>query len=258
MTGDSVPPADSAPPAGVPAPPNPTALLSVTGLQAGYGPFQVLHGVDLTVAQGEIVAVLGSNGVGKTTLNRTLSGLLRPTGGTIRFDGADITRTDHATIVRAGLIHVPEGRRVFPNLSVRDNLLLGSYARGRADRTASLDHVLSTFPRLRERLAQAAGSMSGGEQQMLAIGRGLMGQPRLLILDEPSLGLSPRLTEDLFNLIASLHASGLSILLVEQNVVQSLAVAQRAYVIEHGRVALSGGAATLLDDPRLRSAYLGL
>jgi branched-chain amino acid transport system ATP-binding protein len=233
-------------------------LLAVSALQAGYGPFQVLHGVDLTVAAGEIVAVLGSNGVGKTTLNRTLSGLIRPTGGAIRFDGVDITRSDHAAIVRAGLIHVPEGRRVFPNLSVRDNLLLGSYARGRADRATSLERVLTTFPRLRERLSQSAGSMSGGEQQMLAIGRGLMGQPRLLILDEPSLGLSPRLTEDLFTLIATLHASGLSILLVEQNVVQTLAIAQRAYVIEHGRVALSGDASALADDPRLRAAYLGL
>ncbi len=233
-------------------------MLAVSALQAGYGPFQVLHGVDLTVAAGEIVAVLGSNGVGKTTLNRTLSGLIRPTGGAIRFDGVDITRSDHAAIVRAGLIHVPEGRRVFPNLSVRDNLLLGSYARGRADRATSLERVLTTFPRLRERLSQSAGSMSGGEQQMLAIGRGLMGQPRLLILDEPSLGLSPRLTEDLFTLIATLHASGLSILLVEQNVVQTLAIAQRAYVIEHGRVALSGDASALADDPRLRAAYLGL
>ena len=233
-------------------------LLEVRALRAGYGPFLVLHGIDLEVAAGEIVAVLGANGAGKTTLNRTLSGLLRATGGGIRFDGADITRADHAAIVRAGLIHVPEGRRVFPNLSVRENLLLGAYARGRANRSASLEHVLTTFPRLRERLSQPAGSMSGGEQQMLAIGRGLMSQPRLLILDEPSLGLSPLLTEDLFRLITSLHASGLSILLVEQNVVQSLAIAGRAYVIEHGRVALFGDAATLADDPRLKAAYLGL
>ncbi|MBN8873824.1 MAG: ABC transporter ATP-binding protein [Rhodospirillales bacterium] len=233
-------------------------LLSVRGLHAGYGPFQVLHGIDLDVHPGEIVAVLGANGVGKTTLNRTLSGLLAPSAGTIRFDGADLTRADHAAIVRAGLIHVPEGRRVFPNLSVRDNLLLGAYARGRADRGATLERVLTIFPRLRERLAQHAGSMSGGEQQMLAIGRGLMGQPRLLILDEPSLGLSPRLTEDLFSLIATLHQDGLSILLVEQNVVQSLAIARRAFVIEHGHVALSAAAAQLTEDPRLRAAYLGL
>jgi branched-chain amino acid transport system ATP-binding protein len=233
-------------------------MLEVRDLSAGYGPFQVLYGIDLDVAEGEIVAVLGANGVGKTTLNRTLSGLLRARGGSIRFCGADITAADHADIVRAGLIHVPEGRKVFPNLTVRDNLLLGAYARGRADRAASLDRVFDTFPRLAQRQSQAAGSMSGGEQQMLAIGRGLMGQPRLLILDEPSLGLSPLLTEELFALIQRLNADGLSILLVEQNVMQSLAIAGRAYVIEHGRVALSGPAATLADDPRLKAAYLGL
>ncbi len=233
-------------------------MLQVRGLHAGYGAFEVLHGIDLDVGAGEIVAVLGANGVGKTTLNRALSGLLRARAGTIRFDGADIAQADHAAIVRAGLIHVPEGRRIFPNLSVRENLLLGSYARGRADRAANLRHVLEIFPRLHERLSQQAGSMSGGEQQMLAIGRGLMGAPRLLILDEPSLGLSPKLTEELFMLIARLHRAGLSILLVEQNVMQSLAIAQRAYVIEHGRVALSGTAATLADDPQLKTAYLGL
>ena len=233
-------------------------MLEVRDLSAGYGPFQVLHGIDLDVAEGEIVAVLGANGAGKTTLNRTLSGLLRARGGSIRFCGADITAADHADIVRAGLIHVPEGRKVFPNLTVRDNLLLGAYARGRAERAATLDYVFDTFPRLAQRRLQAAGSMSGGEQQMLAIGRGLMGQPRLLILDEPSLGLSPLLTEELFALIQRLNAQGLSILLVEQNVMQSLAIAGRAYVIEHGRVALSGPAATLADDPRLKAAYLGL
>ena len=232
-------------------------MLEVRGLEAGYGPFQVLHGLDLDVAAGEIVAVLGSNGVGKTTLNRTLSGLIRPRAGRISFEGRDITCAGHAAIVQAGLIHVPEGRKIFPNLSVRENLLLGAFARGHADRARSLAQVLDTFPRLSERLGQLAGSMSGGEQQMLAIGRALMGQPRLLILDEPSLGLSPLLTEELFALIARLHQAGLSILLVEQNVVQSLGIAQRAYVIEHGRVALHGAAADLAADPRLRAAYLG-
>jgi branched-chain amino acid transport system ATP-binding protein len=232
-------------------------LLHVENLHAGYGPFEVLHGINLAVAPGEIVAVLGANGVGKTTLNRALSGLL-PRRGAIRFAGTDITRADHAAILRQGLVHVPEGRRVFPNLSVRDNLILGSYLRGHAERAATLEKVLAIFPRLRERLRQRAGSMSGGEQQMLAIGRGLMSQPRLLILDEPSLGLSPLLVEELFALIATLHADGLSILLVEQNVVQSLALAGRAYVIEHGRVALSGPAAALAADSRLKAAYLGL
>ncbi len=233
-------------------------MLEVTDLHAGYGPFEVLHGLSLNVAAGEIVAVLGANGVGKTTLNRALSGVIPARSGRIRFDGADITGTGYDAIVKAGLIHVPEGRKIFPNLSVRDNLLLGAWLRGRSERARNLDEVLTLFPRLRERLAQFAGSMSGGEQQMLAIGRGLMAQPRLLILDEPSLGLSPLLTEEVFALIARLHADGMSILLVEQNVVQSLAIAQRAYVVEHGRIALSGPAADLAEDPRLRAAYLGL
>ncbi len=233
-------------------------MLEVSNLSAGYGPLEVLHGVSLSLAAGEIVAVLGANGVGKTTLNRVLSGVLRAASGTVRFDGVDITRAGHDDIVRAGLIHVPEGRKIFPNMSVRENLLLGAFLRGREQRARTMEQVLDIFPRLRERFSQLAGSMSGGEQQMLAIGRGLMAQPKLLILDEPSLGLSPLLTEEVFGLIARLHAEGLSILLVEQNVVQSLAIAARAYVIEHGRVALEGPAASLADDPRLRAAYLGL
>jgi branched-chain amino acid transport system ATP-binding protein len=233
-------------------------LLEIAELQAGYGAFQVLHGMRLAVRPGEIVALLGANGVGKTTLNRTVSGLLRPRAGRILFAGTDITGWDPAAIVGAGLIHVPEGRKIFPNLSVRENLLLGAYARGRAERPATLERVLDLFPRLRERLTQAVGSMSGGEQQMVAIGRGLMGQPKLLILDEPSLGLSPLLVDELFALIRRLHADGLSILLVEQNVLQSLGVAGRAYVMEHGRLVLEGNASMLLEDKRLKAAYLGM
>jgi branched-chain amino acid transport system ATP-binding protein len=233
-------------------------MLEVTGLHAGYGAFQVLHGVDLAVAPGEIVAVLGANGVGKTTLNRVLSGLIPPRAGTVRFAGQDITGAASSDIVSAGLIHVPEGRKIFPDLSVRDNLLLGAYRRATARSRQNIATVLDTFPRLAERLGQLAGTMSGGEQQMLAIGRAMMAEPKLLILDEPSLGLSPLLTEQLFTLIARLHATGLAILLVEQNVVQSLAIAGRAYVLEHGRVAVSGPAAELAADPRLKSAYLGL
>jgi branched-chain amino acid transport system ATP-binding protein len=233
-------------------------VLEVEDLVAGYGAFTVLHGRSLSVAAGEIVAVLGANGVGKTTLNRTLSGLIRPRSGRVVFEGRDITRSDHAAIVRAGLIHVPEGRKIFPTLSVRENLQLGSYARGKGERAQTLERVLDIFPRLRERLSQPVGSMSGGEQQMVAIGRGLMGRPRLLILDEPSLGLSPLLTDELFALIRRLHADGLSILLVEQNVLQSLAVATRAYVVEHGHVTLAGAASALLDDPKLKAAYLGM
>ena len=214
-----------------------SGLLEVQGLRAGYGRTEVLRGVDLSVGQGEIVVLLGSNGAGKSTLNNTLCGLLRPWGGRVRFDGSDLTGRHYRDVVRAGLIQVPEGRRVFPNLSVRENLELGSYARARARRAANLEQVLDTFPRLRERLGQLAGSMSGGEQQMLAIGRGLMAEPRLLILDEPSLGLSPLMVEELFALIARLHRAGLSILLVEQNVGQSLETGQRAYVLKRARSA---------------------
>jgi branched-chain amino acid transport system ATP-binding protein len=232
-------------------------VLEVTSLRAGYGAIEVLRGVDLAVAAGEIVALLGSNGAGKSTLNNNISGLYRPFGGTIRFDGADIAGAPSMRIVEAGLVQVPEGRRVFPNLSVRENLELGSYRRGRAARAKNLDRVLSIFPRLGERLVQIAGTLSGGEQQMLAIGRGLMSEPKLLILDEPSLGLSPLLVEEVFALIGRLNRHGLAILLVEQNVVQSLAIAHRAYVLENGRIALSGQAADLAQDPELRKSYLG-
>ena len=232
-------------------------MLEVKSLRAGYGAIEVLRGVDLAVAAGEIVALLGSNGAGKSTLNNNVSGLYRPLAGTIRFDGKDIAGAPSMHIVEAGLVQVPEGRRVFPNLSVHENLELGSYRRGRAARAKNLERVLSIFPRLKERLTQSAGTLSGGEQQMLAIGRGLMGEPRLLILDEPSLGLSPLLVEEMFALIGRLNRDGLAILLVEQNVVQSLAIAHRAYVLENGRIALSGKAADLAQDPELRKSYLG-
>jgi branched-chain amino acid transport system ATP-binding protein len=232
-------------------------VLEVAGLRAGYGTVEILRGVDLAVDAGEIVALLGSNGAGKSTLNNTVCGLYRAFGGAIRFEGKDIADASSMTIVEAGLIQVPEGRRVFPNLSVRDNLELGSYRRGKPARRRNLDRVVETFPRLGERLTQAAGTLSGGEQQMLAIGRGLMSEPKLLILDEPSLGLSPILVEEMFGLIRRLHGDGLSILLVEQNVVQSLAIAHRAYVLENGRIALSGPAADLARHPELRKSYLG-
>jgi branched-chain amino acid transport system ATP-binding protein len=232
-------------------------VLEIGSLRAGYGAIEILRGVDLAVSAGEIVALLGSNGAGKSTLNNNVSGIYRPFGGTIRFEGRDIAGEASKRIVESGLIQVPEGRRVFPNLSVRDNLELGSYRRGRAARHKNLDRVVAIFPRLRERWTQAAGTLSGGEQQMLAIGRGLMGEPRLLILDEPSLGLSPLLVEEMFTLISRLNAEGLAILLVEQNVVQSLAIAHRAYVLEGGRIALSGKASELAEHPGLRKSYLG-
>ncbi len=233
-------------------------ILRVSGLVAGYGGADVLRGLDMEVAPGEIVAVLGSNGVGKTTLNKTLSGVLRPRAGTIRFDGRDIHAQPPQDIVAAGLIHVPEGRKIFPDMSVRENLELGSYRRARANRSANLERVFQVFPRLRERTAQRAGTLSGGEQQMLAIGRGLMAEPRLLILDEPSLGLSPLLVEEMFGLVRTLNTDGLSILLVEQNVMQSLDLAHRAYVLENGAFVLSGQGADLARNPELEKAYLGL
>src|SRR5437763_12324883 len=212
----------------------------------------------MTVAAGEIVAVLGSNGVGKTTLNHALSGLLPERAGEIRFEGRRIDRASAAAIVEAGLIHVPEGRRIFPNMSVRENLELGSYRRGRERRGQNLERVFATFPRLKERARQSAGTLSGGEQQMLAIGRGLMAEPRLLILDEPSLGLSPLLVEEMFALIKNINAQGIAVLLIEQNVVQSLEVAQRAYILDNGRFVLEGPAAQIANDPDLKRAYLGL
>ena len=233
-------------------------LLDIRELCAGYGDTDVLRGVDLKVEPGEIVAVLGSNGVGKSTLNRTISGVVRARSGAVVFEGAAIEQEKPAAIVARGLIHVPEGRRIFPNLSVRDNLDLGSYRRAAARRAANRERVFTIFPRLRERRSQAAGTLSGGEQQMLAIGRGLMAEPTLLILDEPSLGLSPLLVEELFALIARIHAEGVAVLLVEQNVVQSLEIAGRAYILAEGRCLMSGPAAAIAADPQLRRAYLGL
>jgi len=233
-------------------------MLEVSGLRAGYGGVEILRGIDLTVSAGEIVAVLGSNGVGKTTLNKVLSGVLTPSAGAIRFDGHSLTGSSAASIVKAGLIQVPEGRKIFPNMNVRENLELGSYRRARGNRAANLERVLATFPRLRERLTQTAGTLSGGEQQMLAIGRGMMAEPRLLILDEPSLGLSPLLVEEMFALIRRLNAEGMPIMLVEQNVAQSLEIAARGYIIENGVVTLSGPAERIAGDPELKRAYLGL
>jgi branched-chain amino acid transport system ATP-binding protein len=233
-------------------------MLEVTELEAGYGLTRVLEGVSLQVGAGEIVAVLGSNGAGKTTLNMAISGLVKPRGGRVVFEGRDITARAPSEIMGAGLIQVPEGRKIFPNLSVRENLELGSYRRAKPNRARNLERVFDTFPRLRERTGQAAGTLSGGEQQMLAIGRGLMAEPRLLILDEPSLGLSPLLVEEMFALIRKLHAEGLAIMLVEQNVAQSLEIAERAYVLENGSFVLSGPAAQVREDPELKRAYLGL
>ncbi|WP_208509324.1 ABC transporter ATP-binding protein [Variovorax sp. UC122_21] len=235
-----------------------SALLEIEGLRGGYGRVEVLRGVDLKVNAGEMVALLGSNGAGKSTLNKMVCGLCPAWGGTVRFDGKDLSGAHYRDVVKAGLIQVPEGRKVFPNLSVRENLELGSFTRARERRARNLEKSFALFPRLRERMDQHAGTMSGGEQQMLAIARGLMAEPVLLILDEPSLGLSPLLVEEMFTLIRELRDGGLAVLLVEQNVGQSLEIADRAYVLENGSVRFSGLPGELLVSDELRRAYLGL
>jgi len=235
-----------------------TALLDIRGLRGGYGRTEVLRGVDLKVNAGEMVALLGSNGAGKSTLNKTVCGLCPAWSGTVHFDGRDLSGAHYREVVKAGLIQVPEGRKVFPNLSVLENLELGAFTRARERRAQNLERVFATFPRLAERRGQAAGTMSGGEQQMLAIGRGMMAEPVLLILDEPSLGLSPLLVEEMFALIRKLRDAGLAVLLVEQNVGQSLEIADRAYVLENGSVRFSGLPGELLGSDELRRAYLGL
>ncbi len=231
-------------------------LLAVEGLEAGYGAIAALRGISLEVRAGEIVTLIGSNGAGKSTLLRTVSGLLRPAAGRILVEGEEITGLPPDRIVRLGVCHVPEGRRIFANLTVLENLRMGAYAR-RAGEAGALERVLSLFPRLEERLRQPGGTLSGGEQQMLAIGRALMGEPRLLLLDEPSLGLAPLLVQQIFEIVRAINAGGTTVVLVEQNAQQALRVATRAYVLETGTLTLEGPAAALAADPRVRRAYLG-
>ena len=233
-------------------------MLEIRNLHAGYGKMRVLHGIDIEIGTGEIVALLGSNGAGKSTLNNNISGLYKPTSGQIFFEDIDITGLRSEKVIDLGIIQVPEGRRIFPNMTVFENLELGGYRRGKSKRTKNIEWVVGVFPRLSERFRQMAGTLSGGEQQMLAIGRAMMADPRLLILDEPSLGLSPLLVDEMFTLIQDLNESGLSVFLVEQNVMQSLEIAARAYVIENGCVVLSGDADSLINDPELKKTYLGL
>ena len=234
-------------------------LLSVDSVVAAYGEVRALWGVSLFVDEGEIVTLLGANGAGKTTTMRVLSGLLRPRSGTVTFDGLAVHRLPPPRIVQAGLVQIPEGRRLWPRMTVLENLELGAYAPHlRRRRLEGLEWVFSLFPRLAERRIQLAGTLSGGEQQMLAIGRGLMSRPRLLMLDEPSLGLAPILVREVFRIIEEINARGVTVLLVEQNVRQALEVAHRGYVLETGRIVQSGAAADLLEDPRIKQAYLGL
>ena len=234
------------------------SLLVVENLVARYGRITALAGISLRVDEGEIVALIGANGAGKTTTLRAISGLLRPASGRVTFDGHDLRgRAPHA-IVRLGIGHSPEGRRVFPRMTVRENLELGAFTRSsKREIAADIEHVLATFPRLRERIAQKAGTMSGGEQQMLAIGRALMGRPRLLLLDEPSLGLSPLLVGTIFSVIREINARGTTILLIEQNATQALAVATRGYVLEVGSVTHEDSSSNLSASPAVQAAYLG-
>ncbi len=233
-------------------------LLQVKELDAYYGRIRALENVSLRVEQGEIVTLIGANGAGKTTTLRAISGLLRPAKGTIGFDGVDITRLPAHRIVQAGIGHSPEGRRVFSRMTVRENLELGAYSRAsRTEFANDLERVLTFFPRLRERLTQRSGTLSGGEQQMLAMGRALMSRPRLLMLDEPSLGLSPILVQTIFRVIQEINAEGTTILLIEQNASQALAIATRGYVLEVGKIVHEDSAANLMASEAVRRAYLG-
>ncbi len=232
-------------------------LLEIEALDVRYGHIQALKGVSLNVAQGEIVTLLGANGAGKTTLMRTISGLLRAHGGDVRLHGKSIARTGADAIVRAGVSQAPEGRRVFPTLSVAENLMLGGYTRAGSEARDTQEQVYALFPRLKERAAQLAGTLSGGEQQMLAIGRALMARPQLLLLDEPSLGLAPIIVRDIFRTLRRIREQGVTVLLVEQNARMALKLADRGYVLETGRVVLQGPAAELLASPEVHASYLG-
>ena len=234
-------------------------MLRVTGLHTFYGDLQALHGVSLDVREGEIVSVIGSNGAGKTTTLMTVSGVLRPRRGQIEFDGRRIDGLKPSAIVEMGLGHVPEGRQLFPTMTVEENLVMGACSRrAKPARRETLRRVYHLFPRLEERRRQWAGTLSGGEQQMLAIGRGLMARPRLLMLDEPSLGLSPALVSTIFEIVREINRGGTGILLVEQNVFRALKLSHRGYILENGRIVAEGPSAQLLRDPQVRTAYLGL
>jgi len=236
-----------------------SAMLSVEKLDFAYGDLKVLWGVDLTVNQGEIVTLVGANGAGKSTTLKNISRLVAWSSGSIRFEGDDLSRLEAHRIVERGVIHVPEGRRIFPEMTVMENLRMGSFTRSvRKDREKNVERAFTLFPRLKERQKQLGGTLSGGEQQMLAIARGLMANPRLLLLDEPSLGLSPLLVKSIFQTITEINRQGVTILLVEQNVYQSLRIAHRAYVLETGRVVLTGPGQELLNNDHVKKAFLGM
>ena len=231
-------------------------LLDVVDLQVKYGAITAIKGISFDVREGEIVALLGANGAGKTTTQKTVSGMLRPSAGTITYDGKRIDGIPPHELINLGLCHVPEGRHVFPMMTVEENLVMGAF-RFRSPDADMMAHVLDLFPRLKERFGQQAGTLSGGEQQMLAIGRALMGKPRLLLLDEPSMGLAPLIVEQIFEIVRGINTEGVSVLLVEQNAHQALSLADRGYVLETGDLVLSGTGRELLADDRIRAAYLG-
>ncbi len=232
-------------------------MLQIRGLDVYYGAIQALDQVNINVAEGEIVAIIGSNGAGKSTLLRTISGMIRPRQGAIEFKGEDITKVPAHEIVQRGIAQSPEGRRIFTNMTVHENLQLGAYIRKDAQIESDLEAVLDRFPRLRERFKQNSGTMSGGEQQMLAIGRALMTRPKLLLLDEPSLGLAPLLVAEIFRIVLDLNADGVTVLIVEQNANRALEIAHRAYVLETGKIVLEGTGQELRNDPKVKAAYLG-
>lgn len=234
-------------------------ILSVEGINVGYGQVQILWDVSLSVGRGQTVSLLGNNGAGKTTAVKAISGLLKPTAGKVLFDGVDISSMPAHKRVEAGLVQVPEGRKIFPTLNVLENLEMGSFLKKpKAKRAESLERILDLFPILADRSAQAAGTLSGGEQQMLALGRGLMSLPKLLVLDEPSVGLAPMMVLEIFKAIEEIKREGVSILLVEQNVAQSLSISDQAFILEDGRVGLSGEGSALLNDDNVRRMYLGI
>lgn len=233
-------------------------MLNVHNLAVSYGKVKALQGIDMSVREGEIVSLIGANGAGKTTTLRAVSGLTKPSGGSIQFGGDDITTLDARAIVQKGLSHCPEGRQIFPRMTVLENLELGAYTRSdKENLSADYQQVYDYFPILAERQTQLAGTLSGGEQQMLAIGRSLMSRPRLLLLDEPSLGLAPFLVEKIFEIIQTINRQGVTILLIEQNAYQALAISHRAYVLETGHITLTGTADELMHDDHVRKAYLG-
>ena len=232
-------------------------MLQIEGLNVYYGAIHALCDVSLHVEEGEIVSIIGSNGAGKSTLLRTISGLIRPRTGSITFKGEDLTAMPADQIVRHGISHAPEGRRIFTNMSVLENLQLGAFTRKDGEIGKDMEEVMRRFPRLQERIRQNAGTLSGGEQQMLAIGRAMMSRPKLLLLDEPSLGLAPNLVMEIFKIITSLNSEGVTILLVEQNANRALEVANRAYVLETGNIVLSDTGKALLTNPKVKEAYLG-